>query len=67
MNYKMNFKPYYQSKTFWFNVLTIITVVATFYGYVPNQGLADQASGILIAVSPLINLILRFITTKGLY
>lgn len=59
-------KKIYQSKTVWFNVVTLIVVFATFFGYTPNQDLAEQATTILIALSPLINLVLRFVTDKAI-
>lgn len=41
-------KNYYQSKRFWFNALTLITVIAThFFGYTPNDGVADFFTSIL--------------------
>jgi hypothetical protein len=57
-------KPFYTSKTVWFNALTIITVIATMFGYVPDQELAENTSAILLSLTPLINLALRFVTTK---
>lgn len=55
-------KPFYRSKTFWFNMVTIMVTVASFMGYVPNQELAEQVTVGLVSISPLINLGLRFIT-----
>jgi len=55
-------KSWYKSKTIWFNLLTILTVVATYMGYTPDQDLATQTSSILLAVGPLANLALRFVT-----
>lgn len=57
-------KPWYQSKTVWFNGLTALIVIATFFGFVPNQELAGQISTALIALAPFINLFLRFITKQ---
>lgn len=59
-------KKIYQSKTIIFNTLTILIVVATFFGYTPDQELADNTTTILLALSPLINLVLRFVTDKKL-
>jgi len=63
---KVQTKEWYQSKTIWFNVLTAFTVVATLFGYVPDQEVADNTSSILLALSPIINLLLRLMTDKGL-
>ena len=60
----MNSKPIYLSKTFWFNVLTVLFAVTTFFGFTPNEGLAKQVSDTLIIASPLVNLLLRLITKK---
>lgn len=59
-------KPIYKSKTVIFNTITIITVVAVMFGYVPDQELADTTASILIGLSPIINLILRLMTDKGI-
>ena len=59
-------KSIFQSKTFWFNALTIITVVATILGYTPNQQLADTTSSLLLSITPVINIILRFYTSKAI-
>lgn len=55
-----------KSKTLWFNALTVVIVVSTFFGFVPNQDLAEQTSAFLLAASPIINIFLRFLTNKGL-
>lgn len=59
-------KSWYKSKTVWFNILTVLVVVASFFGFTPNQELSEEVSGYLLVLSPLINLLLRFITTKGI-
>ena len=58
----MNSKSWYQSKTVWFNTLTIVLVVAGFLGYTPDQQLTEQVSGALLALGPVINIILRLMT-----
>ena len=58
-------KQFYKSKTIWFNAITILVVVATFFGYTPNAELAETATGILVALSPVINVLLRLVTNKG--
>lgn len=57
-------KSPFTSKTIWFNALTILVSIATFSGYVPNQELANQTTAILLASSPAVNFLLRFITKK---
>ena len=59
-------KRFYDSKSIIFNVLAIITVVATFAGYTPNQELAEITSALLLALTPLINIVLRSVTDKPL-
>ena len=60
----MNSKNILTSKTFYFNVLTILVVVATAFGYTPNQEIANTASAILVGINPVINLILRYFTSQ---
>lgn len=60
-------KSFLASKTVWFNTLSILVVVATFFGYVPNQELMAKVSAGLLMIAPLINLVLRFYTSKGVY
>lgn len=54
-------KPFYQSKTFWFNILFVLVAVAGYFGFTEYQPDANTAelAAVLIAV---INLILRFLT-----
>jgi len=57
-------KSWYQSKTFWFNGLTVLLVVATFFGFEQNVELAETTRGILISVAPIINIVLRLVTSE---
>jgi hypothetical protein len=59
-------KPWYASKTVWFNAVTIIVAVATYFGFTPNQALFTGVSSFLVAVAPVINLGLRFFTTTAI-
>ena len=52
-------KAFYKSRTFWYNGLTIVLVLATYAGYVPNESLTLQVKGLLVALAPLVNLLLR--------
>lgn len=62
----METKPFYASKTLWFNALTILVAVATSYGYVPDQSLADHAAGALLFIAPAVNIVLRLVTSRGI-
>ena len=55
-----------QSKTIWFNTLTALTVIATAFGYTPNQDVAEITTTLLLALTPIVNIILRFVTNKGI-
>ena len=58
-------KPFYQSKTFWFNVLFLISAVAAYFGFgdfSPSGDTVELAS-VVVAV---INIALRFVTDKSL-
>ena len=59
-------KKAFSSKTVWFNGLTVLIVVATFFGFTPNQEVAETTTHVLIGVAPLINLVLRFITKEAI-
>ena len=52
------------SKTMWVNVLTIATVVAAQYGITPDPELAEKVATVMILANPIINLVLRYFTTK---
>ena len=60
----MNTKPWYASKTVWFNGLTIVIAVATYFGFTPDQTLFTQVSTFLVSFAPVVNLGLRFFTKK---
>jgi hypothetical protein len=57
-------KPWYASKTIWFNGVTIIVAIATFFGWTPDQAIASAATAFLVAASPFVNLALRFFTKQ---
>ena len=59
-------KAFYQSKTFWFNLLTIIVAGAGYAGYSPNPELAKQTGDFLMVISPIINFALRFFSKHEL-
>ena len=60
----MNPKPWYASKTLWFNGLTIIVAVATYFGWTPDQSLFQLVSHVLVAVAPAVNMMLRLYTHR---
>lgn len=57
-------KSLFKSKTVWFNLLTILIALATYAGYTPNQELAQNVATGLIMVSPVINILLRWVTKQ---
>lgn len=60
----MDKKHFLKSKTVWFNSLTILVVAATFLGYTPDQKVAELTSNTLLLAAPLINIVLRKLTSK---
>ena len=58
-------KRFYRSKTIIFNVLTVVIVLATMLGFTPNQEVAEVTTGLLVALAPIVNIILRTVTNKS--
>ena len=58
-------KPFYQSKTLWFNLLFLVSAVAAYFGFGDFQPSGDtvELASVIVAV---INIALRFITDKSL-
>ena len=58
-------KEWYKSKVFWFNVISLVVMVAGAFGFAEFQPDEQwvQIGGVLISV---INLILRFLTQQPL-
>ena len=59
----MEAKKFWESKTFWFNVLTLVVLVASEFGlrdFAPDPNVAALATGIVAVI----NIVLRFMTDK---
>ncbi len=56
-------KPFYESKTFWFNVLFLLVSVAAYFGFGDFKPSNDtvELAGVIVGV---VNVILRFYTNK---
>ncbi len=61
-------KQWFKSKTLWFNILTGVVFVASYFGYQPNDVLMHNLQAIV--TSPLfitsVNFVLRLFTKKAL-
>jgi len=57
--------PFYRSKTFWFSALTIITAVATLFGF-QNFQPTDHMQDIILLVVGIVNLILRLLPARDI-
>ena len=66
-NIKVDTKFFLKSKTILFNGLTVLVVLATHFGFTPNQELAEEVTKVLIALVPIVNIVLRFITSKSVH
>lgn len=57
-------KPFWQSKTVWFNILALLVLIANAFGFVdfiPTEDVTELAGASIV----IINLALRFITNQG--
>jgi hypothetical protein len=65
-------KRFYLSKTFWFNGIVLVLGIAGAFGfaeYVPGEDVTEKAgavSALVVALVPVINIILRFVTDTKL-
>jgi len=57
-------KPWYLSKTVWFNAVTVIVAIAAYFGWTPDQQLTSTISSVLVGVAPFVNIALRFVTKQ---
>ena len=58
-------KSFWQSKTFWFNLLALVAAIAASFGYADFVADPNVDQYALVAVT-VINLVLRFATNQGL-
>ena len=59
-------KPWYQSRVVWYNLLTLIVAGASYFGWTPNEAITSGVATAMVALSPIVNLALRFLTHKGI-
>ena len=57
-------KKFYKSKTFWFNILALLVAVVSAFGYTGE--LSPELAVFVPALIAIINIILRFLTNKGI-
>ena len=57
----MEAKEFYKSKVFWFNVLSVVVLVANAFGFVEFE-VASESSDLAMFIILGVNLALRFIT-----
>jgi hypothetical protein len=57
-------KSWFLSKTIWFNVLTIVIAIAAHFGWTPDPALTATVANGLVAVAPVVNIFLRFVTKQ---
>lgn len=56
-------KPFYQSKTFWFNILFGVIAIASLFGWVDYQPTQDVVDIVAVVIAA-IGLVLRFVTKE---
>lgn len=57
-------KKWYQSRIVWANVLAFVIAIATIFGIQADQETINKVTEILTILMPIINGILRLVTTK---
>ena len=56
-------KEFYKSKTFWFNVLALVVMLASAFGFAEFEGSKELKEYGFVIIT-LVNVILRFMTTE---
>ena len=56
-------KDWYKSKVLWFNVLALLVIVATAFGFVDFEA-APEVEQIGMVIVTIVNLLLRFMTKE---
>jgi predicted cobalt transporter CbtA len=62
-------KTFWTSKTFWYNTLTLVVLIATYvFGYQPSEVVTHNVQTALANpfVIAAVNFVLRWLTTKGI-
>jgi uncharacterized membrane protein len=62
---KMDAKSIFESKTFWFNVLALIVMIANYFGFGSFE-IDPDTQAAFVGIVAILNLILRTITTKSI-
>ena len=57
--------PFYRSKTFWFNLLTIAIAVAALFGFQDFQP-SSSTQDIILLVVGVVNLVLRLLPARNI-
>jgi len=56
-------KPFYTSKTFWLNIISLLLVVLAELAR-EQYGLSESWLGLVALLTPVLNVVLRFLTTQ---
>ena len=59
-------KPFWKSKTLWFNLIFLLVTLATSWGYTDWQPTTEMQQ-IITGVVLILNLILRYMTKQGIH
>ena len=58
-------KPFYQSKTLWINVISLLLVILAELAR-EQYGISESWLGLVALLTPVLNVVLRFLTTQPL-
>jgi len=56
-------KPFYTSKTFWLNTISLLLVILAELAR-EQYGLSESWLGLVALLTPVLNVVLRFVTTQ---